>query len=184
METLDGKYLMSGDIYALGTSAERPVVNLSETRRAASRRRIMDAVPLEEMVIFSPAEEARTYVSVFTDVDCGYCRKLHQEMQAINALGIEVRYLAYPRQGLGTPTYDKIVSAWCAADPNRAITALKSGKSIPSHSCDNPVARQFELGQQVGVTGTPAIITADGRLLPGYMPADELAKAIGLAPAG
>ena len=178
--TVDGNYLLSGDIFALQDSKERPIVNLSEARRATARRRLLDTIPTQEMVVFSPKEDIKTYVSVFTDVDCGYCRKLHQEMADINALGIEVRYLAYPRQGLGTPTYDKIVSAWCASDPNQAMTALKAGKTIPQTTCDNPVARQFELGQKVGVQGTPAIITADGRLLPGYMPAAELARAIGL----
>ncbi|MEM7097090.1 MAG: DsbC family protein [Pseudomonadota bacterium] len=172
----DGKYIFSGDLYRLGAQVE----NLAETRRSVKRVELMNAVPREHMVVFSPSTPAKTHISVFTDVDCGYCRKLHLEMDEINALGIEVRYLAYPRQGLGTPTYTKIVSAWCAANPNDALTALKTGKSIPTKHCDNPVADQYDLGQQVGVTGTPAIVTADGRLLPGYMPADRLAEAIGL----
>ena len=98
----------------------------------------------------------------------------------MNDLGIEVRYLAYPRSGLGTPSHAKIVSAWCAENPNEAMTALKSGLTIPMLDCDNPVAGQYDLGQQIGVTGTPDIVTADGRLLPGYMPAAALAEAIGL----
>ena len=174
--TADGKYLFSGDLYELGDE----IVNLAEGRRAVQRKAIMDAVPMEEMLVFSPEGKAKTYVSVFTDVDCGYCRKLHQEMADINALGIEVRYLAYPRAGLGTPTASKIVSAWCANSPNDALTSLKAGKNIPTADCDNPVADQYALGQEVGVTGTPAIVTEDGRLLPGYMPAAALAEAIGL----
>ncbi len=174
--TADGRYLFSGDLYELGDE----IINLAENRRAVKRKAIMDAVPREEMVVFSPEGKARTYVSVFTDVDCGYCRKLHQEMAAINDLGIEVRYLAYPRAGLGTPTASKIVSAWCASNPNDALTTLKNGKNIPTADCENPVANQYALGQTVGVTGTPAIVTEDGRLLPGYMPAAALAEAIGL----
>jgi len=172
----DGQFLFSGDLYQLGDE----IVNLAESRRVEKRRDVMARQPLEEMVVFSPAGETRDYVSVFTDVDCGYCRKLHQEMADINALGIEVRYLGYPRAGLGTPTSDKIVSAWCADNPNEALTALKAGIDIPPAECDNPIADHYELGQQVGVTGTPAIVTSDGRLLPGYMPAAKLAQAIGL----
>jgi len=172
----DGKFLFSGDMYQLGDN----IVNLAESRRVQKRQKLMREIPLEKMVVFSPAGETRDYISVFTDVDCGYCRKLHQEMADINALGIEVRYLGYPRAGLGTPTHAKIVSAWCAKNPNDAITALKSGLEIPMAECDDPIAEHYELGQQVGVTGTPAIITSDGRLLPGYMPAANLAQALGL----
>jgi len=172
----DGKYLFSGDLHELGDS----IVNLAEARRMARRRELLAAVPRQDMVIFSPLGETRDYVSVFTDVDCGYCRKLHQEMADINALGIEVRYLGYPRSGIDTPSYDKIVSAWCADDANKAMTALKRGADIPARDCENPIAAQFELGQLVGVTGTPAIVTSDGRLLPGYMPAASLAQALGL----
>ena len=165
---------------ALPHALQGGLVNLAENRRAKKRKALLDELAPEDMVVFSPSGETRTYVHVFTDVDCGYCRKLHQEMADINALGIEVRYLAYPRAGIGTPSHDKLVSAWCADNPNQAMTALKNGLTIPPAMCDNPTASQYELGQQVGVTGTPAIITADGRVLPGYMPAARLAGALGL----
>lgn len=172
----DGRFFIAGDMYEIG---ER-ITNLAENRRAIKRKEVIDNIPQEDLVVFSPSGETRAHVTVFTDVDCGYCRKLHQEMAEINALGIEVRYMAYPRQGLNTPTYDKIVSAWCAKNRNEAMTALKAGQSIPSATCDHPVAEQYEIGQQVGVTGTPAIVTATGNLLPGYLPAAELAARIGL----
>ncbi len=173
----DGQYFyFGGDLYEMGTE----LVNLTEGRRALKRKRLLDAVPMEEMVVFSPTGTTRTHVSVFTDIDCGYCRKLHQEVDQINALGIEVRYLAYPRAGMGTPSAEKIITAWCADNRNDAMTALKAGQQVPMASCSNPVANQIELGRQVGVSGTPAIVTADGRLLPGYMPAQDLAEAIGL----
>jgi thiol:disulfide interchange protein DsbC len=175
--TEDGRFLFAGDLYEL---REDDLVNLAEQRRTESRRKLMASVDLKDMVVFSPAGERKAYINVFTDVDCGYCRKLHQEVPRLNKLGIEVRYLAYPRAGLGSRSYEKIVSAWCSDDPNTAITTLKAGKSIPDATCDNPVAAEFELGHKVGVSGTPAIVLEDGRLLPGYMPADELAKTIGL----
>ena len=175
--TADGRFLIAGDLYQVAPDG---LINLAEAQRTVKRSELMAAQPLENMVVFSPEGETKDFVSVFTDVDCGYCRKLHQEMAEINALGIEVRYLAYPRAGLNSPTYLKIQSAWCADDPNVAITALKSGQTIEDVSCDNPIADQYALGNQVGVQGTPAIITSDGRLLPGYMPAAALAEAIGL----
>lgn len=174
--TKSGQFVISGDMYQLGQS----MVNLTEERRAVSRKKVMDQVPLEEMVVFSPSGEVKTHINVFTDVDCSYCRKLHQEIADINALGIEVRYLAYPRRGLDNETYDRIVSAWCAKNPNDAITELKAGRNIAAATCDNPVADQYQLGQQVGVTGTPAIVTATGLLYPGYLPAAELAARIGV----
>ena len=175
--TQDGRYLFAGDLYELG---DDDLVNLADIGRAQKRKVLMDSVALNDMVVFPASGDTKAVISVFTDVDCGYCRKLHQEVGELNELGIEVRYLAYPRAGVGSVSYSKIVSAWCADDPNAAITELKAGNDIPQKSCDNPVASQFSLGQQVGVTGTPAIVLEDGRLIPGYAPAADLARNIGL----
>ena len=132
------------------------------------------------MIVFAP-KQSKAHVYVFTDVDCYYCQKLHQEVPALEALGIEVRYLAYPRAGIGSDSYQKIASAWCADDPQDSLTILKAGGDIPSNVCeDNPIAQQFALGSDLGVKGTPALITEAGVLLPGYMPADKLARALGL----
>jgi thiol:disulfide interchange protein DsbC len=175
--TADGRYLFAGDLYEL---KDDELVNLAEQGRARKRKALMDAVPREEMVIFSPEGRTRTAITVFTDVDCGYCQMLHQEVPELNEMGIEVRYVAYPRAGVGSRSYQKIVSAWCADDPQTAITRLKAGQEIPDATCANPVADQLDLGRAVGVAGTPAIVLEDGSLLPGYMPAQELAKAVGI----
>ena len=175
--TSDGRHVIEGSLYRLSDGG---IVNLTEQRRAVKRRELLAEVDAEDMVIFSPDEPAKASVAIFTDVDCGYCRKLHMEMEEINALGIEVRYLAFPRAGPGSRSYEKTVSAWCAKDAQQAITELKMGGSIPDRSCANPVMDQYELGQAMGVTGTPAIITEEGALLPGYVPAAELAAALGL----
>lgn len=175
--TADGRFLFAGDMYSV---QDEGFVNLTETIRSERRRELLASVRTEDMIVFAPEGERKTHVAVFTDVDCGYCRKLHMEMSDINALGIEVRYLAYPRAGIDSESYRKIVSAWCANDPQRAITDLKLGKDIPERSCPNPVEAQFQLGREAGVRGTPAIVTAGGRLLPGYMPAGDLAQALGL----
>lgn len=173
----DGRFLFAGDLYRLDST----LVNVTDSIRAGKRREQLAKVPTSEMLVFSPKKlPAKRSIFVFTDVDCGYCRKLHQEIGAINDLGIEVKYLAFPRAGIGSEAYNKIVSAWCAADPNAALTELKLGHKVPAKKCANPVASQYELGRQIGITGTPAIVTPDGELLPGYVPAKELARALGL----
>jgi thiol:disulfide interchange protein DsbC len=175
--TADGRYLFAGDLYELGTT---DLVNVTDISRAGMRQELMATVALQDMVIFPATADRKGVINVFTDVDCGYCRKLHQEVPELNEMGIEVRYLAYPRAGIGSPGYTKIVSAWCADDRNSALTELKAGGEIPEQQCENPVASQYELGRDVGVTGTPAIVLEDGRLLPGYAPAADLAASIGI----
>lgn len=175
--TADGRYLFAGDLYQLG---DDDLINLAEQGRIGKRKALMAGVKVRDMVVFPTGGETRAVINVFTDVDCGYCRKLHQEVPRLNELGVEVRYLAYPRAGIGSRAYQKIVSAWCSEDPNAAITALKAGEDIPDLTCENPVAAQYALGQEVGVSGTPAIILEDGRLLPGYMPADTLVESLGI----
>jgi thiol:disulfide interchange protein DsbC len=115
---------------------------------------------------------------VFTDIDCGYCRKLHNEMAKYNAEGITVRYMPYPRSGLNTPSYYKAVSVWCSDDRRDALTRAKAGKDVPRATCDNPVQASLELGHQLGVTGTPALVLEDGQLLPGYVPAKKLSQVL------
>ncbi len=173
----DAEFVFSGDLYQVTGAGLR---NLTDDRRADRRRKIMADIDPEEMLIYSPDQPARASVVVFTDVDCGYCRKLHQEMVEINALGIEVRYLAFPRGGVASPTYDKMVSTWCADNPTTALTEVKLGKSVEARSCVNPVQAHYELGLSVGVTGTPAMVTESGHMLPGYLPAEQLALRLGL----
>jgi thiol:disulfide interchange protein DsbC len=172
--TADGQHFFSGDLFAV----QDDLVNLSEQRRDRKRQQLMAQQPLEDMIVFPAVGERRGYIQVFTDVDCGYCRKLHKEMAQINELGIEVRYLAYPRAGVDSDTHDKMVSAWCAKDRQSAITELKGGASVPAKTCQNAISDHYGLGQQLGISGTPAIVLADGRLLPGYLPAERLAAAV------
>ncbi len=175
--TEDGQHFFTGDFYAL---SDNGLVNLGEQAKEKERVVALSTLSLSDMIVFAP-EKSKAHVYVFTDVDCYYCQKLHQEVPALEALGIEVRYLAYPRAGIGSDSYQKIASAWCAADPQSSLTTLKSGGDIPSNVCeDNPIAQQFALGSDLGVKGTPALITEAGVLLPGYMPADKLARALGL----
>ena len=175
--TADTQHLLVGDLYEFNDDG---LVNLTEAHRAVQRQDLMAKVDVDDMIVFSPKGRPKAAVTIFTDVDCSYCRKLHMEMDEINALGIEVRYLAFPRAGPGSRSYEKIVSAWCSTDRNQAITLLKQGKNIPERTCPSPVADQYALGQVMGITGTPALVTAVGELLPGYLPAPALAEALGL----
>jgi len=173
----DGNYFLVGDMYEVSSEG---IVNLPELARQEKRKELMAKVDDTSMISFKPASGLLATVSVFTDVDCTYCRKLHREMRQYHKKGIEVRYLAYPRAGIGSESYKKTVSAWCSSDPQRAITTLKRGDNIPSRTCPNPVAAQYELGGRVGVTGTPSIILSDGRMLPGYLSAEKLAEELGI----
>jgi len=173
-----GDYFFTGDLLQINKSR---FVNVKETRLQEPRKAAIASIDPNDMIIYPATGVKKTSITVFTDVDCGYCRKLHSEMAQINALGIEVRYLAYPRSGIDTPSYNKIVSAWCDDDKATALTKLKNGQPVFNAACkDNPVAKQYALGGRLGVTGTPAIILESGELLPGYLPAKKLAAAIGL----
>lgn len=169
----DGQYLMQGYLYQM---RDGQMVNLTEQAENVAVARQLNALPRNEMVIFAP-KNPKTHITVFTDTDCGYCQLLHKEVAELNRQGVEVRYLAYPRAGVGSPTYETLVSVWCAKNPQEAMNQAKARKKVPAATCENPVAKQFELGQSIGVQGTPAIFLANGQLIPGYQPADKLAPA-------
>jgi thiol:disulfide interchange protein DsbC len=173
----DASFMIAGELYGIG---EGKLANVSEKRKDGLRRQKMAEIRDDDRIVFPAVGETKAKVAVFTDIDCGYCRKLHNEVPRLNELGVEVSYLAYPRSGVGKSSYKKYVSAWCAKDRQQALTDAKSGKEIKTAECANPVADQFELGQQLGISGTPAIILQDGTLIPGYIEADRLAQGLGI----
>ncbi len=171
-------FMIAGDLFLV---SENGLVNATENARTAQRKVLLDSLDESEMLVFAPRPElTQATITVFTDIDCGFCRKLHQEVPELNRLGISVRYLAYPRAGLGSASYDKAVSAWCADNPKIALTKAKNGEPIEPATCDNPVAAQMELGGAFGVTGTPAIFFESGFLQSGYLPAEEMARRLGI----
>jgi thiol:disulfide interchange protein DsbC len=168
--TADGKYAFTGDLVALATN-----INLTEQHRRELRVKAIDAFPESDMLIFGPKDPKYT-VTVFTDIDCPYCRKLHSEIGLYNRLGIRVRYLLYPRTGPNTGAWTKAEQVWCSPDRNAALTRAKLGEELKTKPCpNNPVARSYALGQDFALEGTPCIITANGEMLPGYVPPDVLA---------
>lgn len=169
----DGRYVVNGSVIDLEQGTD-----VTEPRRAEIRSDVVDNVGEQNMVIFAPDSEAKHTVTVFTDIDCGYCRKLHNEIHQYNEAGIRVRYLFFPRSGPQTESYFKAVSVWCADDRLNAMTRSKLGETIETRSCENPVDEHYELGKRIGVTGTPAILTESGQLIPGYIPAAKLSQAL------
>jgi thiol:disulfide interchange protein DsbC len=172
--TADGKFFLDGNLYDMATRE-----NLTEVLRTRARLVMINAVPESQMLIFSPKNPLYT-ITVFTDVDCQYCRKLHSEMAELNKLGIRVRYMFYPRTGPNTESWRKAEVVWCSADRNEALTRAKAGAALDMNkTCGaTPVAREYALGQSIGVRGTPEIVTEGGDVINGYMPPQELVQAI------
>ena len=170
----DGRYLLDAQIMDIDTR-----VNVTEAKRAGERQKVLAQLDEKQMIVFAPASYKYT-LTVFTDVDCGYCQKFHSEMDQINKLGVRVRYLAYPRSGPGSESWHKMESVWCAKDRKDAMTRAKAGASVtPQDNCGaTPIRKQYELGERLGVRGTPAVFTDSGQQIGGYIPANHLLEVL------
>lgn len=168
----DARYILQGDLIDLKLKR-----NLTEEQRSRARVNILRDIPADEIIEFSP-NNVENSVYVFTDVSCGYCRRLHQDVPELNKHGISVKYLAFPRQGVNSRNFKDMESVWCARDRNGALTDAKFGRDVKKVQCDNPVAKHYELGQAMGVRGTPAIYLESGIQVGGYLPPAELVKAL------
>jgi len=166
----DGRYMLQGELIDVQSRK-----SLTEPRRREAIQALLDSVSEDDMIIFKP-EKVKHVVTVFTDIDCGYCRKLHSEIDEYLAEGIEVRYMMFPRAGVGSDSYKKAVAVFCSEDRNSALTNAKNGKALDMKSCDNPVGKHMDLVRQLGARGTPFIIFEDGRTQPGYVPAKQLTR--------
>jgi thiol:disulfide interchange protein DsbC len=174
----DGRYLLQGDLIDLDRG-----VNLTELSRNDARRALMASLNDEDSILFSPAEVKHS-VTVFTDIDCTYCRKLHSEIDQYMDQGIAVRYVLYPRNGKRSRAWTTSENVWCSKDRNNALTAAKLDREFETSSCDaSMIARHYQLGQEIGLTGTPAIVTEDGTLIGGYVPAGALSTRLDQASA-
>ena len=166
--TADGKYMVQGRVIDLDTRED-----LTEGAKSEVRRELLATVDTKSQITFSPVEP-KYDLTVFTDIDCGYCRKLHSQIDEYNQQGIAIHYMAFPRAGIGSHSYEKAVSVWCAQDQRNALTQAKLGAEPDPLQCDNPIDEQYQLGLDLGVSGTPSLVTADGRMIPGYVPPDQL----------
>jgi len=168
----DGRYMLQGSLYDMDARRD-----LSEASLAKLRRELLKTIPVSDRIVFAP-ENPKYTVSVFTDVECGFCRKLHSQIADYNREGIAVQYLAFPRMGLGSPDFQKMVNVWCASDRKQALTDAKNDRKVPTRNCKNPVTMEYDVGQRIGLAGTPLIVAADGTAMPGYMPPKDLRAAL------
>lgn len=168
----NGEYFLSARVYRVGDEI------VDETGAALQKYRLEGIKRFKNSAIEFKSAKEKYVINVFTDATCGYCRKLHNEMNILNDLGITVRYLAFPRQGLNSKVYRDAVSIWCSDNPQEAMTKAKTGDNIASTSCENEVAEQYNFGKAIGVNGTPNIILPNGTVIPGYQPAQSLLSAL------
>lgn len=181
----DGGFLIAGEMYQVNPGY---LVNLQEQERQEAekafgpqRAKLLAAVDKKDMVVYTPKKDMKGHIYVFTDIDCGFCRKLHGQMKAMLDKGIEVRYLAFPRAGVNSNSGKKLATTWCAKDPTDMMTRFKRGENVALAACDNhPIAEQYLLGQSVGVRGTPAIVLESGQMIPGAVSPEMLAKEMGI----
>lgn len=164
----DGRYLVQGRLIDLDTQRDLTDASMSELRQDQ-----LAALDRSELITFGATDPVHE-VLVFTDPDCGFCRRLHEQVDGYAEAGIQIHYLAFPRAGLGSPTYDTLVSVWCAEDQRAAMDAAKAGRRLPAAHCDHPVEDHYQLGQALGVTGTPALVTEGGAVIPGFVPPEQL----------
>lgn len=170
--SVQDEMLMIGNIYDTDRG-----VSLGEEKQSKIAAAEVAQSPVEEMIVFK-GDESKRHITVFTDMDCGYCRKLHQEVPALNQAGVDVRYMMYP--AITAKSLPKAIGVWCAEDQQAALSAAKRGENVPEGNCDNPVDAQFKLGQRIGVRGTPYLVLDDGTVIPGYVPASDLITRLGL----
>ena len=182
--TADGEYFVYGDLYALRAD---DIYNYTEEDRKKARLAILNSIDESSMIVFAPFGETKATVTIFTDIDCGYCRKLHNEVPALHSRGIAVRYLAYPRSGIFNPgtrdhtsSFKKLMSSWCAENPQLALTLAKNGTEIEEVECENPIEMHHFLGGQLNFSGTPALVYDDGTMVIGYRNAERLALELGI----
>lgn len=171
--TADGRYLIQGDMVDIVTGYE-----VTERQRQTARLDVLKQFGPNEVIEFAPKDGAKSWVTVFTDVDCGYCRHLHSQMAEYNAMGIGIRYLFYPRSGPNTESFSQAEAVWCSADRKEALTRAKRGEHITAPNCANPIQREYEAGDALGINATPMLILPDGQLVRGYLPPQSLALRI------
>lgn len=168
----NGKYLLEGRLVDVANRTD-----LTERKLGATRKMALEKIGTDNMIVFKP-KIAKYKVSIFTDIDCGYCRKLHSEIDQYLAEGITIQYLFFPRAGQGSDSYNKAVSVWCAKDRNEALTSAKKDQAVASKTCANPIDKHMQLAAEFDVKGTPMIVTERGNIYPGYLPAKELVQAL------
>lgn len=180
--TFDGKYLLTGDQYLIeqGKDKRLKAVNLSSLEKQKRQLGVIKQLDAKKLIVFPAQGPTKGWVLVFTDIDCGYCRTFHRQIEEVTKLGIEVRYAAFPRSGIGTDSYRKAVEVWCAPNSLQAMTDAKNGRKVKAEQCPNPVEEHYAIGIKAGVRGTPTMFTSNDKVVPGYVPASRLAEILAI----
>lgn len=173
----DGEHFIAGDMYRVESKG---LSNVTEEKMNSVRSKALLSVKQDQMISFPAKGEEKAKLTVFTDIDCGYCRKFHQEIPQLNDMGISVSYMAFPRAGVGSTSYQKYVSVWCSEDQQVSMDMAKQRQPVEPKTCENPVEEQYLLGLQIGVNSTPNLVTESGELIRGYVPAKQLAARLGV----
>ncbi|SFR54174.1 DsbC family protein [Thiomicrospira sp. ALE5] len=171
--TADGEHLFNGNLINLEQGA-----NLTEKRLQQARLEALNDIDPASMIVFKAKGDTKRQITVFTDIDCPFCKRFHNQVGQLNEAGIEVRYLAFPRSGPSTPSFTKMESVWCSANPVKAMDDAKNGMDPETKRCDNPVMSHFQAAQFFNVSGTPTMIIDDGQMVPGFVPAEDLIPAL------
>ncbi|MCC7248073.1 MAG: thioredoxin fold domain-containing protein [Lysobacter sp.] len=169
----DGKYLLQGSLFDMQEKRDLSQIGISVLRRDE-----LAQIPQKDKIVFAPVGKAKHTVNVFTDIECGYCQKLHQDIGEYNRLGIAIQYLAFPRAGTASQDFRNMESVWCSADRRKALTDAKGGQAVAPKTCSNPVNMQYQIGQKIGLQGTPMVVTQEGIALPGYMPPEAMLQTL------
>jgi len=164
--TKDARYMIDGNLIDLSTKK-----NYTEDAMSGIRLSQIEKLGEDKMVVYTP-ETIKHTITVVTDIDCPYCRRLHNEMDQYMAGGVQVRYIFMPLKGKSD--FRTTVSVWCAKDRNEALDLAKAGAEVEVKDCENPINEHLNVSRSLGVRGTPAIILQDGSMLPGYVPAGKL----------
>lgn len=168
-----GEYLLDGNLIQLSNR-----MNLTEARLGTLHVGMLAEIGEENMLIYEPKTESKRSLTIFTDISCGYCRRLHAELDTLMEEGVRVRYLLFPRAGLGSQGHKDLESVWCADDPQAAMTNAKAGGKIVPMTCNNPIEQHVALAERVGLRGTPLMYLDSGERIPGYREATIIANMI------
>ena len=164
----NGQYVLQGKMYELTNKGPVDVAGKLLADKVNALK--------NEMIIY-PAKNEKYVVTVFMDITCHYCHILHQQLKEYNDLGITVRYLAFPRAGMNE-TARQMEAIWTSKDPVFALNEAEKGNLPKELKAPNIVKRHYDLGVQLGVQGTPSIVTSTGELIGGYLKPKDLLAAL------
>jgi thiol:disulfide interchange protein DsbC len=160
-----GRYFMFGNVMDMQTQR-----NLTQERRSEINKVDVSTLKLGD-AIKTVKGDGKRVLYVFSDPECGYCKRLEPTLQQLN--NVTIYTFLFPI--LGEKSNKSAKSVWCAADRNKAWGdyMLRSGPLLQAE-CETPIQRNVALGTSLGITGTPTLISGSGRMQPGAIPLEKI----------